>query len=429
MLLKSLVMLTFLAAHGLPASHHPPDHHKHIAHRALDAELDALSQDLEEADEEADEFKRLMEGELEREMGDLESELQTCYKIAGDLATCDFKKTETTCDAKICTKLDALSFEGVDEINRAAKVKQWTTHYLDKKTNECNEQPKPLVYFGCCRCHVDENKADHFNVKGCEGKCNVDEKAFQLFSDGTMKIHDCTASSPAAEWKEFETTTDDGYGTGGKRFQVLDTFGYLPGMKHKGVSYGKEMYGDKGIKITKETNGKKTIALKLGNKLTIGCSHGCARTKAGAPRGRAVHTPPRRAARSTPTSATYKSYGWSEHARTSSNGGLLDLREGTHFDGDELGKWFGPMDLDRCHTMMEAIYDTKLGPGRKTRAYVRTMPSLRCLHQHISSCSHPPPAPTLPPSPPSHLPLCAEPPRGEHAALEEVRQGCPHGRW
>ena len=85
-------MLTFLAAHGLPASHHLPDHHKHIAHRALDAELDALSQDLEEADEEADEFKRLMEGELEREMGDLESELQTCYKIAGDLATCDFKK-------------------------------------------------------------------------------------------------------------------------------------------------------------------------------------------------------------------------------------------------------------------------------------------------------------------------------------------------
>ena len=210
MLLKSLVMLTFLAAHGLPASHHPPDHHKHIAHRALDAELDALSQDLEEADEEADEFKRLMEGELEREMGDLESELQTCYKIAGDLATCDFKKTETTCNARSCTKLDALSFEEDDEDTRAAKVKQWTTHYLDKKTNECNEQPKPLVYFGCCRCHVDENKADHFNVKGCEGKCNVDEKAFQLFSDGTMKIHDCTASSPAAEWKEFETTTEEG---------------------------------------------------------------------------------------------------------------------------------------------------------------------------------------------------------------------------
>ena len=47
MLLKSLVVLTFLAAHGLPASHHPPDHHKHLAHRALDAELDSLSQELE----------------------------------------------------------------------------------------------------------------------------------------------------------------------------------------------------------------------------------------------------------------------------------------------------------------------------------------------------------------------------------------------
>ena len=46
MLLKSLVVLTFLAAHGLPASHHPPDHHEHIAHRALDAELDSLSQEL-----------------------------------------------------------------------------------------------------------------------------------------------------------------------------------------------------------------------------------------------------------------------------------------------------------------------------------------------------------------------------------------------
>ena len=59
MLLKSLVVLTFLAAHGLPASHHPPDHHEHIAHRALDAEIDSLSQELE-----AEEFKRLMEGEL-----------------------------------------------------------------------------------------------------------------------------------------------------------------------------------------------------------------------------------------------------------------------------------------------------------------------------------------------------------------------------
>ena len=31
-----------------------------------------------------------------------------------------------------------MSFEGVEKRNRAAKVKQWTTHYLDKKTNECN---------------------------------------------------------------------------------------------------------------------------------------------------------------------------------------------------------------------------------------------------------------------------------------------------
>ena len=54
--------------------------------------------------------------ELERAMGPLESELQECYKIAGDLATCDFKKTETTCNnARSCTKLDALSFEENDD--------------------------------------------------------------------------------------------------------------------------------------------------------------------------------------------------------------------------------------------------------------------------------------------------------------------------
>ena len=225
------------------------------------------------------------------------------------------------------TKLDALSFEeGDDEEHRAAKVKQWTTHYLDKKTNECNEQPKPLVYLPLPLPRRRE-QGRPFQRQGLRGKCNVDEKAFQLFSDGTMKIHDCEQD----EWKEFETTTND----------------YLPGMKDRGVSYGKEMYGDNGIKITKETHGKKTIALKLGNKLTIGCSHGCARTKAGAVG--AVHTPPCRAARSTPTSATYKSSvgrntrGPPMAACSTSARALISTATAT---SSRARQGFGPMDLD-----------------------------------------------------------------------------------
>ena len=38
------------------------------------------------------------EMDLEREMGNLESQLQECYKIAGDLATCDSKTTEKNCN-------------------------------------------------------------------------------------------------------------------------------------------------------------------------------------------------------------------------------------------------------------------------------------------------------------------------------------------
>ena len=46
-----------------------------------------------------------MEGELERAMGPLESELQECYKIAGDLAGCDFKETEKECNAQLVRNL------------------------------------------------------------------------------------------------------------------------------------------------------------------------------------------------------------------------------------------------------------------------------------------------------------------------------------
>jgi hypothetical protein len=269
MLLKSLVVLTFLAAHGLPASHHPPDHHEHIAHRALDAEIDSLSQELE-----AEEFKRLMEGELERAMGPLESELQECYKIAGDLAGCDFKETEKECNAQGCNApIAAPTFGHGDD--KGAKVKQWTKDYLEAKTNECKEKPKPVVYFGCCHCNDDADNEEQVNVKGCQKKCeNPEQKAFQLFSDGTMKIHDCTKA-------------------GTDRVKTIDSpnaFGYLPGMTDKGVSSGEPYKG--GIKIEKiNTKGwsTSTIALNLGGTelhgttlpesgLVIGCSHGCAPT-------------------------------------------------------------------------------------------------------------------------------------------------------
>ena len=89
---KSLALLDELEAdvHGeLLASHRHPDHHRHIARRALDAEIDSLSQELEEADE----FKRLMEGEphheLERNKWHLSTQIDECYKIAGDLADCE----------------------------------------------------------------------------------------------------------------------------------------------------------------------------------------------------------------------------------------------------------------------------------------------------------------------------------------------------
>ena len=55
----------------------------------MDAEIDSLSQELEEADE----FKRLMEGEphheLERNKWHLSTQIDECYKIAGDLADCE----------------------------------------------------------------------------------------------------------------------------------------------------------------------------------------------------------------------------------------------------------------------------------------------------------------------------------------------------
>ena len=152
-------------------------------------------------------------------------------------------------------------------------------------------------------------------------------------------------------------------------------------------------------------DGRETYEQREG--LLLGCSHGCASTslpprshQASAPRGRAVHKPSRRAARSTEDSATYKSY------KKDSRGAKIDP-EGTRFNDKDFGNWFGPMDRKNCAKLMKGLYDAKLGPGQ-TSAAVR------------SPASPPPPTPAA--ARILTLPLVAGCPRAKHAALEEVRR-------
>ena len=171
-------------------------------------------------------------------MGPLESELQECYKIAGDLATCDIKKTEQSCTTRnpLHEPPGGTSIRGRqnDGDTRGSKVKQWAAHFLQQKTDECNEQPKPVVYFGCCHCGlgVRGEGQRRLAAKGCEEKCAEPEtRAFQLFSDGTMKIHNCKAAGTAEDpvWHAFNDPMEE----------PLNTFGYRrAGMKHKGISKG-----------------------------------------------------------------------------------------------------------------------------------------------------------------------------------------------
>ena len=87
--------------------------------------------------------------------------------------------------------------------------------------------------------------------------------------------------------------------------------------------------------------------------------------------------------------------------------------------------------------MMEAIYDTKLGPGRKTTG-VRWPPSLRCLHQHQPALA--PPLPPSPPSPSARSLLVENTPRSRKFAkaaprmVREEKYGARagdarHGEW
>ena len=123
---------------------------KSLRARPRQREVGSLSRDLEE-------FKALMtaaemgegapkgsemERDLERGWGTLESQLQECYKIAGDLATCEFKET----------KMEPLEFEDDDDEDlKIEKAKQWRAKYLKEKTNECKETLR-VAYFGCCHC-------------------------------------------------------------------------------------------------------------------------------------------------------------------------------------------------------------------------------------------------------------------------------------
>ena len=60
---------------------------------------------------------------------------------------------------------------------------------MKEKTKTCQAQKRPKVYFGCCEC-------EKRNVIGCEAKCaEPKDMAFQLFSDGNMKIQNCVTGA------------------------------------------------------------------------------------------------------------------------------------------------------------------------------------------------------------------------------------------
>jgi hypothetical protein len=303
---------------------------------------------------------------------ELSSQLEECYAIAGNLATCEFTRTEDGCSNKEHCNEDLthtpleLVVEGEedDEMRRrlSAVVGSWTSLYLKDKTETCVQQPRPVVYFGCCHCNGATDTKDHANVKDCENKCEAKDKAFQLFSDGTIKIRNCNWSHNKNKWTQIPPGGGD--------------FKYLKGMKTKGVSKGPGHYGESGIEITFTAS---KVALKLGDVtndktgeggLVIGCSRG------------------------TENSDTHRTYAQKE-----------DPSEDVRFMGDEFGQWFAPMDKTACIAKIKKLYDDELGP-KQSRAAVCTLPGPPLLlHENLtftgtfSSCSHLPlltnPLPTL----------------------------------
>jgi hypothetical protein len=350
-------------------------HAPEIAERT---EVGSLARDLEEfkalmtaaeSGEGAPEgFEMAPERDLEREMGALESELQKCYKIAGDLATCEFKETELPEPPEFK--------DDKDMALKIAHAKQWTGHYLNMKKKTCNEKQLPVVSFGCCHCTggTTKNHVDHGNVDGCEEKCDIEKKAFQLFADGRIKIHNCRTY----EWVDIIP--------GGE-----NDFGYLPGMEKLGVSKGYRYYAgcmeaDKcwlGVDIkpvskkgiladwvalalgdAKETKMKKKLleaetytstADRWPRGLVIGCSHGTSKT--------------RKSWASVVGASVFKRDAENNLLKDEDGNVLIMTNdpEGTHFNGEDFGKWFGPMNVAACKVLMEDIYK-KLGGEEGTIA-------------------------------------------------------------
>ena len=98
---------------------------------------------------------------------------------------------------------------------------------MKEKTKTCQAQKRPKVYFGCCEC-------EKRNVIGCEAKCaEPKDMAFQLFSDGNMKIQNCVTG-----------THEDHFAGWSRDHPGLQ---YMPGMVAPGVSKGVDALGTKGI--------------------------------------------------------------------------------------------------------------------------------------------------------------------------------------
>ena len=86
------------------------------------------------------------EMDLEREMGNLESQLQECYKIAGDLATCDFKNNREELQQSIRDCNEPWTIDEdilLDEEDLGAKVRQLNQEYLDNHIKDECTQPPP----------------------------------------------------------------------------------------------------------------------------------------------------------------------------------------------------------------------------------------------------------------------------------------------
>ena len=155
--------------------------------------------------------------------------------------------------------------------NRGKKASEWADEYLKEKTKTCQAQKRPKVYFGCCEC-------EKRNVIGCEAKCaEPKDMAFQLFSDGNMKIQNCVTG-----------THEDHFAGWSRDHPGLQ---YMPGMVAPGVSKGVDALGTKGINAEYLATGDSwsfadrtlltnMIAVWIGGPgphdagIVIGCSHG-----------------------------------------------------------------------------------------------------------------------------------------------------------